>query len=152
MGVTSAVKRTEPGAIDAEVAARALRRIKDYLMRHPDAETIPATREIDSTDALVLPREAVSLLAFILAQAADGRGVTVVPSHAELTTQQAADMLNVSRPYVVGLLETGDIPFRLVGRHRRIRFDDLKLYQRQHEAKSRAAADELTTLGQELGI
>ncbi|WP_308163321.1 helix-turn-helix domain-containing protein [Nocardia alni] len=152
MSVKQAAKRTDPGAMDAEVAARALRRIKDYLMKHPDEETIPVTEELGGEDALVLPREAVSLLAFILAQASEGRGVTVVPSHAELTTQQAADMLNVSRPYVIGLLEEGEIPFRLVGRHRRIRFDDLKTYQQQREIKSREAADELTALGQELGI
>ncbi len=152
MSVRQAAKHVDPGAIDAEIAARALRRIKDYLMRHPDEEIIPATSEVGSEDALVLPREAVNLLAFILAQAAEGRGVAIVPSHAELTTQQAADMLNVSRPYIVSLLENGEIPFRLVGRHRRIRFDDLKVYQRQNEAKSRSAADELTALGQELGI
>ncbi|WP_324198288.1 excisionase family DNA-binding protein [Nocardia beijingensis] len=92
------------------------------------------------------------MLAFILAQAAEGRGVTVVPSHAELTTQQAADMLNVSRPYVVTLLETGEIPFRRVGRHRRIRYDDLKQYQRRSEVESRAAMDELAQLGQDLGL
>src|SRR6266700_2751223 len=119
-----AAKRADPGAIDSEIAARALRRIKDYLMQHPDEDVIPVTGELGSDDALVLPREAVSMLAYILAQAAAGRGVSVVPSHAELTTQQAADMLNVSRPYIVGLLEAGEIPFRLVGRHRRIRFDD----------------------------
>lgn len=70
---------------------------------------------------------------------------------AELTTQQAAGMLNVSHPYVIGLLESGQIPFRLVGSHRRIRFDDLKAYQQKAEAKSKAAADELADLGQELG-
>ncbi|WP_174186082.1 helix-turn-helix domain-containing protein [Nocardia barduliensis] len=145
-------KRAEPGAIDAEVAARAMRRIKDYLMRHPAEQTIRVSPEHAGDDALILPREAVSMLAFILAQAAEGRGVTVVPSHAELTTQQAADMLNVSRPYVVTLLEAGEIPFRLVGRHRRIRYDDLKRYQQRAEAKSRAAMDELAKLGQDLGI
>ncbi|MCC3315643.1 helix-turn-helix domain-containing protein [Nocardia africana] len=150
MGMQTA-KRTEPGAIDPEVAARAMRRIKDYLMRHPDEQTIVASGET-GRDALILPREAVSLLAFILAQAAEGRGVTVVPSNAELTTQQAADMLNVSRPYLVDLLESGEIPFRLVGRHRRVRFDDLKAYQQRTEALSRSAADELGALGQELGI
>lgn len=150
-GIQSA-KRTEPGAIDAAVANRAMRRIKDYLMRHPDEEIIPVTGEIGSNEALALPREAVSLLAFILAQAAEGRGVSVVPSHAEMTTQQAADMLNVSRPYLVGLLENGEIPYRLVGRHRRIRFEDLKVYAQRSEATSRAAADELTRLGQELGL
>ncbi|MGW4714643.1 excisionase family DNA-binding protein [Nocardia sp. NPDC004260] len=58
----------------------------------------------------------------------------------------------MSRPYVVTLLETGEIPFRLVGRHRRIRYDDLKQYQLRTEAKSRAAMDELAQLGQDLGI
>lgn len=147
-----AAKRTEPGKIDPEVAARAMRRIKDYLMRHPAEQNIRVMQEHPGEEALVLPREAVSLLAFILAQAAEGRGVSVVPSHAELTTQQAADMLNVSRPYVVALLEGGEIPFRLVGRHRRVRYEHLKAYQLQHEAKSKAAADELAALGQDLGI
>ncbi|MFE9582368.1 helix-turn-helix domain-containing protein [Nocardia sp. NPDC006044] len=127
-------------------------RIEDYLMRHPTEQNIEVMQEHPGEEALVLPREAVSLLAFILAQAAEGRGVSVVPSHAELTTQQAADMLNVSRPYVVALLEGGEIPFRLVGRHRRVRYEDLKAYQLQHEAKSKNAADELARLGQTLDI
>ncbi len=75
-----------------------------------------------------------------------------MPSHAELTTQQAADMLNVWRPYLISLLEAGAIPYRLVGRHRRIRHDDLMEYRRQDSAKRRAAADELSGLGQELGL
>lgn len=147
-------KRVEPGAIDAEVAARAVRRIKDYFATHPTEgnDAIPVVVELGATDALVLPREAVSMIAFILTQAAKGRGVTVIPSDAELTTQQAADMLNVSRPYLIGLLETDQIPYRLVGRHRRVRYDDLKSYKQQAEAKSHSALDELAELGQELGI
>ncbi|MEU9833083.1 helix-turn-helix domain-containing protein [Streptosporangium sp. NPDC048047] len=145
-------KRVHPGTIDAEVAARAMRRIKDYLMRHPEETVVPVTSEHGGEDAVILPREAVSLLAFILAQAADGRGVTVMPSHAELTTQQAAEMLNVSRPYLIKLLESGEIPFRLVGRHRRITCQDLQEYKRRDDAKRRSAADRLATLGQELGI
>ncbi|MFC0864082.1 helix-turn-helix domain-containing protein [Sphaerimonospora cavernae] len=145
-------KRVRPGTIDAEVAGRAMRRIKDYLMRHPGQAAIPVAGEHGGEDALVLPREAVSLLAFILAQAAEGRGVTVIPSHAELTTQEAADMLNVSRPYLIKLLETGEIPFRLVGRHRRITYEALQEYKRRDDAERRAAADRLAALGQELGI
>ena len=145
------VRRIEPGAIDSEQAARAVQRIESYLQRYPDEQAIRVQAEVGEEEALFLPREAVSLLAYILSQAAAGRGVSVMPSHAELTTQQAADMLNVSRPYLIGLLEAGTIPFKLVGRHRRIRWDDLMDYKRETEAQSRAAADELVELGQELG-
>ena len=145
-------KRVKPGTIDAEMAGRAVRRIKDYLMRYPNQSTVEVAGEHGTEDPLILPREAVSLLAFILAQAAEGRGVTVIPSHAELTTQQAADMLNVSRPYLIKLLEAGEIPYRLVGKHRRITYEDLQEYKRRDDARRRAAADQLAELGQELGI
>jgi excisionase family DNA binding protein len=145
-------KRVQPGTIDAEMAARAVRRIKDYLMLHPEQSTIQVRGEHGAEDPLILPREAVSLLAFILAQAAEGRGITIIPSNAELTTQQAADMLNVSRPYLIKLLETGEIPYRLVGKHRRITYEDLQEYKRRDDARRRAAADELAELGQDLGI
>ncbi|MGH8834936.1 MAG: excisionase family DNA-binding protein [Actinomycetes bacterium] len=146
------VRRIEPGAIDSQQAARAVQRIKAYLQRNPDEQAIAVQAEVGEGEALVLPREAVSLLAYVLSQAAAGRGVSVMPSHAELTTQQAANLLNVSRPYLIGLLEAKTIPYRLVGRHRRIRWDDLMAYKRTAEAQSRAAADELAELGQELGI
>ncbi|MFD0898849.1 helix-turn-helix domain-containing protein [Actinomadura sediminis] len=146
------VKRVEPGVIDSRQAARAAQRIKAYLQGHPDEQTISVRAELGGGEALVLPREAVSLLAYVLTQAAAGRGVSVMPSHAELTTQQAADLLNVSRPYLIGLLEAGTIPFKRVGRHRRVRYDDLIAYKRESEAQSRAAADELAALGQELDI
>ncbi|GLW99466.1 helix-turn-helix domain-containing protein [Microtetraspora sp. NBRC 16547] len=145
-------KRVQPGSIDAEMAGRAVRRIKDYLMRSREQPTIRVVGEHGAEDPLILPREAVSLLAFILAHAAEGRGVTVIPSHAELTTQQAADMLNVSRPYLIKLLEEGEIPFRLVGKHRRVTYEDLQEYKRRDDAKRRTAADQLAALGQELGI
>ncbi|MEU7832771.1 MULTISPECIES: helix-turn-helix domain-containing protein [unclassified Nonomuraea] len=145
-------KRVQPGIIDAELASRAVRRIKDYLMRYPEQSTIRVDGEHGGENPLILPREAVSLLAFVLAQAAEGRGVTVIPSHAELTTQQAADMLNVSRPYLIKLLEAGEMPFRLIGKHRRITYEDLQEYKRRDDVKRRTAADQLAALGQELGI
>lgn len=146
------VKRSiEPGAMDAQVAARAVRRIKDYLMRYPDRDVIPVAGELGTEDALVLPRDAVSLLAYILAQAAEGRGVSVIPSNAELTTQQAADMLNVSRPYLIKLLEACTIPYRMVGKHRRITAEALMEYKRRDDQERRVAADDLAALGQELG-
>ena len=80
------------------------------------------------------------------------RGVQILPREAELTTQQAADMLNVSRPYLIGLLESGKISFRKVGRHRRIKFEALMEYKRQDDLERRAAADDLTDLSEELGL
>lgn len=80
------------------------------------------------------------------------QGVVIVPKKAELTTQQAADMLNVSRPYLIGLLESGRIPYRKVGRHRRITFEALQEYKRHDDLERRAAADDLADLSQELGL
>jgi excisionase family DNA binding protein len=99
----------------------------------------------------VLPRPAVTLLAQILAQLSERRGVSVIPSEAELTTQQAADLLGVSRPYLVGLLDSGEIEHRKVGRHRRIALSDLLAYKRADDEDRRKSADELGALGQEVG-
>ena len=95
---------------------------------------------------------AFRLLNDILAEMAKGRGVTLLPVRPELTTQQAADLLNVSRPYLIGLLEQGKIPFRLVGQHRRVRLDDLMAYRQKDDEARRRIADELTADAQELGM
>jgi excisionase family DNA binding protein len=142
-----------PGEVEADVADRALARIKSYLARHADDEEIALHAEAGRADeVLVVPRAAVQLLASMLAYMADGKGVAVMPIHTMLSTQQAADMLNVSRPFLIKLLEEESaIPFQKVGRHRRVRLDDLLRYKRIEEAERRAAADELSELGQELG-
>lgn len=145
-------KSLEPGRVRAQDAARAMHRIKDYLAAHPGSEDIRVTGELAGDEALVLPRDVVTMLAYMLTQLAEGRGITAMPSHAELTTGQAADLLNVSRPYLISLLDAERIPYRLVGRHRRIRFEDLMAYQRKTDAESRTAADELIALSEDLGL
>lgn len=147
-------KKIEPGVVDAREAQRALRRINDYLSRTAQSdEDIQVHLETGETDeALVLPRPVADMFASMLAALANGQGVQVMPVDAVLTTQQAADMLNVSRPYLIGLLEAGEIPYRLVGRHRRIRFADLRQYLREDDARRKDAADELMELDQELGL
>ncbi|RIK35236.1 MAG: DNA-binding protein [Chloroflexi bacterium] len=104
------------------------------------------------TETLAIPASALRLLAQILAEMAQGNAVTVTPIHAELSTQQAADLLNVSRPFLVQLLEKGEIPFHKVGAHRRIRFKDLLAYKQERYARRQQALAELAAYDQELGL
>jgi excisionase family DNA binding protein len=101
---------------------------------------------------LVLPPSALSLLVRILTEMGQGNAVTVTPILAELTTQQAADLLNVSRPHVVKLLDEGAIPSRKVGSHRRVELEDLLVYKRDFLSKRHAALDELQALSRELDL
>jgi excisionase family DNA binding protein len=149
------VDPVRPGDRDAVLAREALDKVKGFLARHPrsDAEhdLVRVTVQEDG-EALALPRSVVELMARVLAHMAAGQGVSVVPLNAELTTQQAADILNVSRPFLIGLLDAGEIEYRLVGTHRRITASSLLEYQRADDASRRAAADELAQLGQEMGL
>ena len=102
--------------------------------------------------SVVLPREAYDLLIGILSELSAGNGVTILPIHAELTTQQAAGLLNVSRPYLVGLLEDGKIPYRKVGVRRRILVQDLLAFKRNDDEARQRVLDELTAEGQKLNL
>jgi len=99
-----------------------------------------------------LPSSAIQMLMDILVNISQGNAVQIVPVHAELTTQEAADMLMVSRPYLVKLLDDGKIEHRKVGSHRRIRYNDLLSFKQQEERARKAALDELAAEAQELNM
>jgi len=101
---------------------------------------------------LQLPAFAVRMLIHLLEEMARGNAVTLIPVRAELTTQEAANMLNISRPSLIHLLDDGKIKFRRVGTHRRVRFEGLVAYKRRADADRRAALAELVAYDQELGI
>ncbi len=139
---------------DADIAAaREATCALSHLAAHDRGVQVRALEAEDGhEDAFVLPPAAVRLLLDLFGSIAAGHAVSVVPIQAELTTQQAADMLNVSRPFLVGLLEKGEVPFHKVGTHRRVRLGDLIAYkQREHEARHQVL-DELARQGQELGL
>jgi excisionase family DNA binding protein len=101
-------------------------------------------------ETIELPAGAVKLLQAILEGMASGHAVTIVPQNAELTTQQAANFLNVSRPFLVQLLEHEKLPFRLVGTHRRIRFEDVLQYKATIDLERRKVLDRLASEAQDL--
>ena len=99
-----------------------------------------------------VPASAVRMLVRILEEMAKGNAITLIPVHAELTTQEAADILNISRPSLIQLLDEGKIDYRKVGTHRRVRFEALMKFKRQADADRKAALAELAAYDRELGI
>jgi excisionase family DNA binding protein len=101
---------------------------------------------------LEIPGSVYEVLVRVVREMDQGNGITIIPVHAELTTQQAADLLNVSRPYLVSLLEKEQLPFHKVGRHRRVRLDDLLAYKEQRDSKRRRLLRDMTREAQEAGL
>ncbi len=139
-----------------EVSETAPGILADFLRRHPT----PATRvtfvfdDADATTTITVPSEALKMFIEILDHLKDGVAVSIVPTDVELTTQQAADLLGVSRPYLIDrvLEPSGPLPFRTVGRHRRIRFSDLDSYRKADALRRKSAADQVTAIGLEAGM
>lgn len=101
---------------------------------------------------VVIPKKAAKLLLKMLKQMASGKQVTLLPTESELSTQEAAKLLNVSRPYFINLLEKGKLPFRKVGLHRRVRLHDLLTYKKQDDKMRQNALNELVKQAQELDM
>jgi excisionase family DNA binding protein len=111
-----------------------------------------ATLRSASGESIDLPESVYLLLRDVVDHLRRGRSVTLVPHHRELTTQEAADILNVSRTYLVRVLDREGIPYRRLGTHRRIKFGDLMAYKARRDAKRRTALDRLTEQADELDL
>jgi excisionase family DNA binding protein len=145
---TEPVQPTEEmSALAADASRRLFRLLGTNLM-----ETCIVRFESAPDEPVVLPAAVVRLLGALLTELAKGNAVTLMPHHAELTTQEAADLLNVSRPFLVSLLENGELPFHKVGTHRRVRFSDLMIYKRRRDAESEEALREIAAISQELKL
>ena len=138
-----------PDSEAATLAHASASELSHLLATLPEAER--ANVKLDGHD-LILPRQALALLRDILVEMAQGNAVTIVPTHAELTTQEAANILNVSRPHLVKLLNEGVIAYSKTGTHRRIRYQDLMAYKAERDQRSTDTLDALTEQAQRLDM
>ena len=111
-------------------------------------ESISVRLDDGAGESITIPASALRLLKNILAEMAEGNAVAVMPVDSELTTQQAAKLLNVSRSFLIDLLEKELIPYHKVGSHRRMTYADVMAYKRDIDTKRLAELEELTALGQ----
>ena len=141
---------TLPGKKEVEAATHGQRALAKFLDTAPRTQHIQVFDEQAQAHQIEVPTSALRLLLDILSELSNGNAVRVVPIHAELTTQEAADLLNVSRPHLVKLLEDGVLPYHKTGKHRRVRFEHLMHFKSERDRASEIAMEELAKQAQEL--
>jgi len=133
----------------AEVASRAIEHHEAGTKTGLRVQITEAGREVTT---LVVPPSAARLIRALLKEMGSGKAVMLVADEAEITTRQAADLLHVSRPYLVGMIEKGELPARMVGKQRRLPLKDVLAFKKDNEAKRRKVLGELVTHDQKLGL
>lgn len=141
-----------PTEADIKISTQSSRVLASLTNSHSQTQKITVESENGKEESLLIPSVAYELLIDILSQISQGNAVTLVPVQAELSTQQAANLLNVSRPYLIKLLESKKIPYRKIGKHRRILAKDLYQYKADIDAKRSQSLDKLTALTEELDL
>ncbi|MBK5931105.1 helix-turn-helix domain-containing protein [Halochromatium salexigens] len=144
--------RQLPTAEEIALARESGRVLSAHLQTRAETQQIEIFDNKGSSHAVRMPVSALRLLVDVLTEIGEGNAVSIIPIHAELTTQEAADVLNVSRPFLVQLLERGEIPFHRVGTHRRVRYQDVVDYKERIDAERSKALDVLTEQAQELDM
>lgn len=141
-----------PSEADALIARESVRALTKRLGKSGDSMKVRVEEAGGKGETVTIPKTAFRLFMAILTEMANGNAVRIIPHQAELTTQEAAELLNISRPYLVRLLDDERIPFHRVGTHRRILFKDVMAYKAQHRRARKDTLDRLSQLDQELGL
>ncbi len=142
-----------PTPADAALARDSVRRLAECLAVAPEAPLrVRIEPENQPKQSITIPIAALRLLHGVLDEMARGNAVKLVPIHAELTTSEAAELLNVSRPFLIEQLEKGRIPFRKVGSHRRVAMSDVLEYRQTMDRNRLKALEELSEIDQSLGL
>ena len=139
-----------PTEAESQLARECGDQLASLLHNHGSTLRLRIQEDDEQAEVVSIPKSAFRLLTEILAEMARGNAVALVSIHAELSTRQAAEILNVSRPFLVRLLEEGKIPFRKVGTHRRILFQDVIAYKRRIDENRLKVLEELTAQAQQL--
>ncbi len=139
-----------PSPSEVEEAKRSSRTLSKYA--NTDRVKLSLRGSNGETDDLVLPGHVLQILLDVLSEMSQGNAVSLIPYHQEISTQEAANLLNVSRPFLVSLLERNEIPFHKVGTHRRVRLKDVLGYKEQIDRQRKQTLDELTQLSQREGM
>ncbi len=138
---------------DVEIKnAEQLRTIVASQIKEGEPTTLSLALESGETQTVTLAPALTASLLEVLRLVSSGRGFRMIPVEAELTTQQAADLLNVSRPFLVNLLENGEVPFTKTGRHRRVRANDLFAFKEKRDANRSDALSDLARMDAEDGL
>lgn len=141
-----------PSPEEMAISKASSRELSAFLETKAESQEVSITGTDGKAHSVELPVSALRLLVNILTELGDGNTVQLVPVHAELTTQEGADILNMSRPTFVKLLDDGEILFSYSGNRRKVRFADVRVYQDTLKEKRMAALEELTALDQDLGL
>ena len=140
-----------PSPEEIQQARRSAARLR-RLAKPRRKTTVRSITVAGQKQAIAIPESAFQALADVVDEMAKGHAINITSHGEEVSTQKAADLLNVSRPYLIGLLEKGEIPFRKVGTHRRLRLADVLAYKARSDAQGERAFRELVAQGQKLGI
>ncbi len=146
------IEQAVPTLEDTNLARTSSQILASYLQKNADHSTFKVLQNDTQGETVTIPAAALNLLVEILVQMAEGNAVSIVPIKKELTTQEAADILQVSRPYLVGLLQSGKIPYWKVGTRRRVLTQDIINYKNRIDAARMQTLEELAAQAQELDM